>query len=73
MKIDLKPLLRTIRRKREEKGLTQEYMAKKLSTSQNVYSKLELGQTKLTVERLTIICEILNLELKELLNNIELD
>ena len=46
---------------------TQEYVAYKLNISQNAFSKIELGHTKITVERLLQITEILDCELKELL------
>jgi len=48
-----------IRRIRESKSYTQEYLAIKLAISQNAYSKIELGYTKITVERLFQISQIL--------------
>jgi transcriptional regulator with XRE-family HTH domain len=49
-----------IRRRRESLNLTQDYIAYKLNISQNAFSKIELGNTKLTVERLLHLAEILN-------------
>jgi transcriptional regulator with XRE-family HTH domain len=48
-----------IRLKRLEKGLSQENMAFDLDISQAAYSKIELGQTDLTVRRIFAIAEIL--------------
>ncbi|RZK41136.1 MAG: XRE family transcriptional regulator [Pedobacter sp.] len=51
-----------IRKLREFRDYTQDYLAAKLQISQNAYSKLELGYTKITLERLYIIAEILEVE-----------
>ncbi|QKJ31857.1 helix-turn-helix transcriptional regulator [Mucilaginibacter mali] len=48
-----------IRKIRESKDFTQDYLAVKLAISQNAYSKIELGYTKITVERLFQIAQIL--------------
>ncbi len=48
-----------IRKTREHRNYTQEYLAAKLRISQNAYSKIELGYTRITVERLLHIAEIL--------------
>lgn len=48
-----------IRKIRESKDYTQDYLAVKLAISQNAYSKIELGYTKITVERLFQIAQIL--------------
>ncbi len=58
--------LQTIRRLREQKGYSQEYMALCLGMSQNNYSKLELGKNKLTVEQLERIASVLEIGPKEL-------
>ncbi len=58
--------LQTIRRLREQKGYSQEYMALCLGMSQNNYSKLELGKNKLTVEQLEKIAAVLEIGAKEL-------
>ena len=57
-----------IRSKRIELNYTQEYLAAKLNISQNAYSKIELGYTKITVERLFQIADILETDIIELLN-----
>lgn len=56
-----------IRRKRETLNYTQEYLAAKLDISQNAYSKIELGYTKITVERLFQIADILETNLTDLI------
>jgi len=48
-----------VRQFREKKGISQEYMATQLDMSQNAYSKLELGDTRLRVDTLKQISEIL--------------
>ncbi|GIW50643.1 MAG: hypothetical protein KatS3mg080_1254 [Anoxybacillus sp.] len=50
------------------KGLTQEFMAKKLKLDVANYSRIERGVAKLTVERLQEIAEILNTDISELVN-----
>jgi transcriptional regulator with XRE-family HTH domain len=57
-----------IRHKREFRNYTQEYLAAKLSISQNAYSKIELGYTKITVERLFQIADVLEYDVTDLLN-----
>lgn len=56
-----------IRRHRKMQGYTQAYMAEKLDLSVRGYSKLELGETKLSVLRLFDIAEILAVSIHELL------
>ncbi len=57
--------LETIRRLREQKGYSQDYMALRLGMSQNNYSKLELGKNKLTVEQLERIAAVVEISPKE--------
>lgn len=49
-----------IRKVRERKGFSQEYMANSLEISQASYARLENEDTKITVERLYKIAEILD-------------
>lgn len=51
-----------IRKSREGKNLTQFYMAYKLHISQNCYSKMELGYSKISLERLFQISELLEID-----------
>ena len=72
MKQTLENKIRTvainIRRIRESKDYTQDYLAVKLNISQNAYSKIELGYTKITVERLFQIAQILEVDPVNLIN-----
>lgn len=56
-----------IRRVREFRGYTQEYMAQQLDITQRSYSSVENGKTQLTVERLMEICKILDVSVMEIL------
>lgn len=66
---DSKPdtVAKNIREIREFRKLTQTHLAEKLGISQNAYSKIELAYSKITIERLLDISEILNVELSILL------
>ncbi|MDR6942139.1 helix-turn-helix domain-containing protein [Mucilaginibacter pocheonensis] len=64
----IKAIAANIRNERETLNYTQEYLAAKLGISQNAYSKIELGYTKITVERLFQIAAILNADVHELIN-----
>ena len=50
-----------IRKTREIKDYSQEYVAEKLGISQTAYSKLENGQTNISVKRLIKLAEILEI------------
>ncbi len=56
-----------IKRGREIKGLRQQDMADQLSMSLRSYQSLESGETKLDLERLERIAEILETSMEELL------
>ncbi|CAN5434608.1 hypothetical protein BH09BAC6_BH09BAC6_29000 [soil metagenome] len=64
----IKAITERIRAIREGKGYTQEYLAVKLHISQNAYSKIELGYTKITLERLLQISVILEVEAYQLIS-----
>jgi transcriptional regulator with XRE-family HTH domain len=57
-----------IRKIRELKGLTQDYMANSLNLSQNAYSKIEREETGITVERLADMAKILGVEMDTILH-----
>jgi transcriptional regulator with XRE-family HTH domain len=59
-------ILTKIRSKRLEKNYSQAYLASRLKISQSYYAKIENGITKLTVDELIEISEILNIDLSEL-------
>lgn len=62
-----KALAMAVRSRRLQLNYTQEYIAYKLNMSQNAYSKLELGNTAITVGRLAVLCGALEIDMFELL------
>ena len=52
---------------RELKNLSQEYIANQLGLSVRAYSKIETGETQLTINRLNEISEALGVEPMEIL------
>jgi len=58
----MEKVINKIRTIRKDKGYSHEYMAHMLDISQVAYSKIEKNETKLTVERLFKIAEILELK-----------
>jgi transcriptional regulator with XRE-family HTH domain len=63
----VKAIAANVRKTREQLNYTQEYLAAKLKISQNAYSKIELGYTKITVERLFQIATILEVDVHDLI------
>jgi len=61
-------IMQNIRSIRIAKQYSQDYVAAKLNISQNTYSKMELGRTEITVERLLNLAVVLELDLIDLLN-----
>jgi transcriptional regulator with XRE-family HTH domain len=57
-----------IRKLREFRDYTQDYLAAKLNISQNAYSKIELGYSRITLERLFIISAVLEVEPTQLIS-----
>lgn len=66
---ELKPKIvaANIRKIREYRNYTQDYLAAKLKISQNAYSKIELGYSKITIDRLIQIAIILEVEVMQLI------
>lgn len=58
-----------IRKIREQKGFSQEYMANVLNISQASYARMENEETKITVERLQKIAEILETSIIDFFNS----
>lgn len=56
-----------IKQIRELKNLTQEYVATQLDLTTRAYSKIESGETQLTINRLNEISKILGIEPMEVL------
>ena len=57
-----------IRKLREVRGYKQEYLATKLGITVKAYSKLECGETKLTIDRLREVTRILGFKPEIVLN-----
>ena len=56
-----------IKKLRLIKGYKQEYMAYKMGITQTGYSKIETGETSITLERAATIAEIFAMSLVELI------
>ena len=63
-----KAISANIRKIREYKDYTQDYLAAKLNISQNAYSKIELGYSKVTLERLFVISYVLEVNPADLIS-----
>lgn len=63
-----KAISANIRKIREYKDYTQDYLAAKLNISQNAYSKIELGYSKVTLERLFLISFVLEVNPADLIS-----
>src|ERR1700710_3058279 len=58
-----------IRKIREFRNYTQDYLAAKLSISQNAYSKIELGYSNISISKLVHIAEILEIDVANLIKS----
>jgi transcriptional regulator with XRE-family HTH domain len=63
-----KEVAANIRKVREFRNYTQDYLAAKLNISQNAYSKIELGYSNITLNRLINIAEVLQFEVTDLIS-----
>jgi len=64
----MKDYIQNIKKIREEKGISQEYMAMELGISQSTYTKVERGEVNLYVDRLLKIADILDVGLSKIFN-----
>ncbi len=64
-----KAVVANIRKIREYRNYTQDYLAAKLDISQNAYSKIELGYSSVTLNRLVEIAAILEVNLVDLISS----
>lgn len=67
LKLQMKEVAGNIRKVREHRNYTQDYLAAKLGISQNAYSKIELAYSKISLDRLFHIALILDVEVTDLL------
>lgn len=58
-----------IKRKRKERGFSQDYIASKLDITSSAYGKIERGITRLDIERLKQIVEVLEIDVIDLLED----
>ena len=65
----MKNIGQKVRRIREEKQWTQEFIANKLEISQNTYSKIESGSIKLTIDRISELSKILDMPIEDMLSD----
>ena len=65
MEIPMPTLGQKIKKLRELKNLTQNHLASELGITQSAYSKMELGETEITYQKLTRISEILGMSPEE--------
>jgi transcriptional regulator with XRE-family HTH domain len=63
----MEEILNKIKEHRKKKGFSYENMANELNLSIAAYRKIELNQTKLTVEKLLKISEILDTKVDEIM------
>ena len=64
----MEKIINKIREIRKDRGYSHEYMAHLLDISQVAYSKIEKNETKLTIERLFKIAEILEARIEDILD-----
>lgn len=64
----MKDLHFKIRKIRELRSYSQEYMAEKLKISVRAYGNIENGKTSLKIDRLLSICSLLNVSFEQLLH-----
>lgn len=63
----IKEVEKKIRNIRELKNLTQDYVAQQLGLTTRAYSKIETGETQLTINRLNEISNVLGVSPQEIL------
>ncbi len=64
-------IIENLRRLREKNELKQEYIAKKLGVTKSQYSRIENGETTLSLEKALILADLYDISLDELLNRNE--
>ena len=67
--MNAKQLGRNIRRFREEAGLSQQSLAEQLNISFQQLQKYEYGQSRITIDRLMAIAQILHTSIAELISD----
>ena len=65
----MKIVLSNIKKRREDLGYSQEYMASILEISQPAYSKIEAGKSELSLSHIITICRTLVTDFSVLMKN----
>jgi Predicted transcriptional regulators len=73
MGIDYKLLGKNIKYYRKQKQLTQEQMAEQLDLSLGFISQVERGITKMSLDTLVDVCDLLGCSAAELLDNVQIN
>lgn len=63
--------LELLREARQESGMTQVELAKKLKLTQSLYSKMERGECRLDVIQLRRVCQAIGLTLPQFAERLE--
>ena len=61
-------IAKNIKKYRELKGFSQEYMAHQLSVNQSTYAKMENSSTKITIVKLFSVAKLLETDVSEILD-----
>ena len=61
-------LAKNIKKHRELKGFSQEYMAHQLNVNQSTYAKMENSSTKITIDKLFSVAKLLETDVSEILD-----
>lgn len=64
-------MIAMLRELREQKQLTQKGLADKIGSDQTFISKIEIGERRLDIIELKYICEALDIELVEFIEQVE--
>lgn len=64
-------LLRLLRQKRQDAGLTQLQLARALKTSQSFIGKCERGERRIDVLELQAFCRVLGIELQAFMTELQ--
>ena len=73
MAIDFTIIGSRLKNARKNKGLTQEQLVEKMGVSIAYLSKIETGKIHINLERLSQICDILEITEGEILNGVSID
>ena len=68
--VTIKKIGERVKNVREQRNFSQQYVSSKLGISQKAYSKIETGETKLSVDNLLKLSEILETSVTDLLESV---